>query len=72
MRDIHNTADLRQKVQQILHCYTYALSPSDNGVMAVVLPHGALFRSGAESHIIKYNVDKLNYLYAVIGLPENL
>lgn len=45
---------------------------SDNGVMAVVLPHGPLFRSGAEAHIRKYIVDKLNYLDAVIGLPPNL
>lgn len=45
---------------------------SDNGIMAVVLPHGALFRSGAEGHIRKYIIEKLNYLDAVIGLPENL
>ncbi len=45
---------------------------SDNGTMAVVLPHGALFRGGAEEHIRKYIIQKLNYLDAVIGLPENL
>lgn len=45
---------------------------SDNGVMAVVLPHGALFRSGAEGHIRKYIIEKQNYLDAVIGLPSNL
>ena len=45
---------------------------SDNGTMAVVLPHGALFRSGAEAHIRKYIIEKLNYLDAVIGLPANL
>lgn len=45
---------------------------SDNGAMAVVLPHGALFRGGAEEHIRKYIIQKLNYLDAVIGLPENL
>lgn len=45
---------------------------ADNGTMAVVLPHGALFRSGAEGHIRKYIIEKLNALDAVIGLPSNL
>lgn len=45
---------------------------SDNGTMAVVLPHGALFRGGAEEHIRKYIIAKQNYLDAVIGLPANL
>ncbi len=45
---------------------------SDNGTMAVVLPHGALFRGGAEAHIRKYIIEKQNYLDAVIGLPANL
>lgn len=44
----------------------------DNGAMAIVLPHGALFRSGAEGHIRTYIIEKLNYLDAVIGLPANL
>lgn len=45
---------------------------ADNGVMAVVLPHGALFRSGAEGQIRQYIIEKQNYLDAVIGLPANL
>lgn len=45
---------------------------ADNGVMAVVLPHGALFRSGAEGQIRKYIIEKQNYLDVVIGLPANL
>ncbi len=45
---------------------------SDNGIMAVVLPHGALFRSGAEEQIRKYIIEKQNYLDAVIGLPPNI
>lgn len=45
---------------------------ADNGTMAVVLPHGALFRSGAEGAIRKYIIEKQNYLDAVIGLPSNL
>ena len=45
---------------------------SDSGTMAIVLPHGALFRGGAEEHIRKYIIEKQNYLDAVIGLPGNL
>ncbi len=45
---------------------------ADNGTMAVVLPHGALFRSGAEGTIRKYIIEKQNTLDAVIGLPSNL
>ncbi|ARV06152.1 type I restriction-modification system subunit M [Polaribacter sp. SA4-10] len=45
---------------------------ADNGVMALVLPHGALFRSGAEQHIRRYLIEDRNYLDAVIGLPANL
>ena len=45
---------------------------ADNGTMAVVLPHGTLYRSGAEEHIRKYIINKQNYLDAVIGLPANL
>ncbi len=45
---------------------------ADNGTMAIVLPHGALFRSGAEGHIRQYIIEKQNYLDVVIGLPSNL
>jgi type I restriction enzyme M protein len=30
---------------------------AENGTMAIVLPHGALFRSGAEQHIRKYLIE---------------
>jgi type I restriction enzyme M protein len=45
---------------------------SDSGTMAVVLPHGVLFRGGAEEVIRKYLIKEKNYIDAVIGLPENL
>ena len=45
---------------------------AENGTMAIVLPHGALFRSGAEQHIRKYLIENRNYLDAVIGLPANI
>ena len=41
------------------------------GTMAIVLPHGVLFRGGAEGVIRKRLIDK-NYIDAVIGLPSNL
>ncbi len=45
---------------------------SENGIMAIVLPHGVLFRGGAELHIRKYLIEQKNYLDAVIGLPANI
>lgn len=44
----------------------------DNGTMAVVLPHGVLFRGAAEGVIRKYLIEEKNYLDAVIGLPANI
>ena len=44
----------------------------ENGTMAVVLPHGALFRSAAEGHIRQYLIEQRNWLDAVIGLPANI
>ncbi len=45
---------------------------AENGIMAVVLPHGVLFRGSAEQHIRKYLIENKNYLDAVIGLPANI
>jgi len=45
---------------------------AENGIMAVVLPHGVLFRGAAELHIRKYLIESKNYLDAVIGLPANI
>ncbi len=44
----------------------------DKGTMAIVLPHGVLFRGAAEGHIRKYLIEERNYLDAVIGLPANI
>ena len=41
------------------------------GTMAIVLPHGVLFRGAAEGKIRETLIEK-NYLDAVIGLPANL
>lgn len=41
------------------------------GTMAIVLPHGVLFRGGAEGEIRKRLLDK-NHIDAVIGLPDKL
>ena len=45
---------------------------AEDGCMAVVLPHGVLFRGGAEGHIRTYLIEQLNCLDAVIGLPANI
>lgn len=44
----------------------------DKGTMAVVLPHGVLFRGAAEGVMRKYLIKEKNYLDAVIGLPANI
>ena len=44
----------------------------ENGTMAVVMPHGVLFRGAAEGRIREFLIKEKNYLDAVIGLPANL
>lgn len=41
------------------------------GTMAIVLPHGVLFRGGAEGEIRKRLLEK-NYIDTIIGLPDKL
>ena len=53
-------------VQHMLHHL------ADNGTMAVVLPHGVLFRGSSEGVIRRYMIEKMNALDAVIGLPANI
>lgn len=43
----------------------------NNGTMAIVLPHGVLFRGGAEGKI-REKLLRSGNIYAVIGLPANL
>lgn len=43
----------------------------DNGTMAIILPHGVLFRGGAEERI-RTKLLKDNHIDMVIGLPSNL
>ena len=42
-----------------------------NGIMAIVLPHGVLFRGGEEEKIRK-NLIEYNNIDAIIGLPANI
>jgi len=42
-----------------------------NGSMAIVLPHGVLFRGSSEGEIRRRLLDK-NYIDTIIGLPNNL
>ncbi|BAS68180.1 type I restriction-modification system subunit M [Bathymodiolus septemdierum thioautotrophic gill symbiont] len=43
----------------------------DEGTMAIILPHGVLFRGGAEARI-RSKLLKDNHIDTVIGLPANL
>jgi type I restriction enzyme M protein len=42
-----------------------------DGIMAIVLPHGVLFRGGEEG-VIRKNLIENNHLEAIIGLPSNI
>ncbi|MEQ1230149.1 type I restriction-modification system subunit M [Acinetobacter junii] len=44
----------------------------DNGTMAVVLPHGVLFRGSSEGVIRQYLIEQMNVVDAIIGLPANI
>ncbi len=52
----------------LLHGFHYL---KDDGVMAIILPHGVLFRGGAEAKIRRKLLDDGN-IDTVIGLPANL
>ena len=59
-----NTADFAFVQHMIYHM-------AEDGRIAVLLPHGVLFRGNAEETIRKHIVRNMNYLDAVIGLPAN-
>jgi len=52
----------------LLHGFHYL---SKQGTMAIILPHGVLFRGGAEERI-RTKLLKDNNIDAIIGLPSNL
>ena len=52
----------------LLHGFHYL---KDEGVMAIILPHGVLFRGGAEARI-RTKLLKDRHIDTVIGLPANL
>ncbi len=52
----------------LLHGFHYL---KDEGVMAIILPHGVLFRGGAEEKI-RTKLLKDGHIDTVIGLPANL
>ena len=52
----------------LLHGFNYL---SDGGTMAIILPHGVLFRSGAEA-AIREKLIRDDNIDCIIGLPSNL
>jgi type I restriction enzyme M protein len=52
----------------LLHGFHYL---KDDGVMAIILPHGVLFRGGAEARI-REKLLRDGHIDTVIGLPANL
>ena len=73
--------------QDVYHRFTYGIPPNKNGDYAfllhiltslkstgkgaVILPHGVLFRGGAEASIRKKLITQ-GYIKGIIGLPANL
>ena len=53
-------------VQHMLH------QLDEQGTMAVVLPHGVLFRGSSEGVIRQYLIEQLNVIDTIIGLPANI
>ncbi|MDF2418011.1 type I restriction-modification system subunit M [Acinetobacter beijerinckii] len=53
-------------VQHMLH------QLDEHGTMAVVLPHGVLFRGSSEGVIRQYLIEQLNVIDTIIGLPANI
>lgn len=58
-------ADLQFVLHMVYHM-------AEDGRIAVLLPHGVLYRGAAEEKIRRYLIDSLNVLDAVVGLPANL
>lgn len=52
----------------LLHCLYHL---ADDGRMAIILPHGVLFRGAAEGKIRKALIDK-HQIEAIIGFPDKL
>lgn len=73
---MHRYAGDMQRVARAMNRETFVLHmlhslDENNGRMAVVLPHGVLFRGASEGRIREQMIE-LNLLDAVIGLPANL
>jgi len=66
LRDLKYT--YRSDFAFLLHGFHFL---SDSGVMAIILPHGVLFRGGAEARI-RTKLLKDGHIDTVIGLPANL
>lgn len=44
----------------------------ESGTLAIVLPHGVLFRGSSEGVIRQHLIEKLNVVDTIIGLPANI
>ena len=72
MKDSAITVYWHQNQKQIMHFLLHGLYHlKSNGTMAIVLPHGVLFRGAAEGKI-REKLLRSGNIYAVIGLPANL
>ncbi|MEJ0056775.1 MAG: N-6 DNA methylase [Bacteroidota bacterium] len=68
LRRIWYSADKNGDYAFLLHIIK---SLKSKGKGAIILPHGVLFRGGAEGEIRKNLINK-GYIKGIIGLPANL
>jgi type I restriction enzyme M protein len=70
-RRFHRGVPPRSKADYAFITHMIETTVADTGKVGVVVPHGVLFRGGAEGKIRKALIEE-NLLEAVIGLPVNL
>jgi type I restriction enzyme M protein len=59
------------KVEYAMICHMIETAEEKNGRIVIIVPHGVLFRGGAEARIRKKLIEE-NSLVAVIGLPSQI
>lgn len=70
-RRFHRGTPPKSKADYAFISHMVESAVADDGRVGVIVPHGVLFRGGAEGKIRKHLIEE-NVLEAVVGLPANL
>ena len=71
-QEMNRTTYNLARMNMILHDVHMYYQLEEHGTMAVVLPHGVLFRGSSEGVIRQYLIENLNAIDTIIGLPANV